>query len=433
MKGSRLYMIILGACLLLVFLFEYTSPHRFSWRPTFDGNDREPFGSYVFDDVVSSSVDDYTVTDKSFFQLVQEGDSTPRAILITEEYLRLGQTDIEYLYQLIHAGNQVMICAEEFSYALKDTLCFEISYGYYLPDIKQYIYDDTKQRDSIFYGTDTLHPVHVYEVYPQMHPVFIVEGIHRLPYIDATDTIPLEEAVGDIPFETQYRPINCDSAKVLVWNSEYRPLAIRMFIGKGELFIVSMPLMFTNYGILDGRNAACAFHLLSCMKGRPLVRTEAYGSRSGKKHTPLRYVLSEPPLRWAIYSTLTLLILFMGFTARRRQRVIPVVKSPPNRTLGFMQLISNLYYQRHENGEILKMKNLYFCAEVKRLTGIDLQDGVPGETEYQRLSEKTGIDRDDLRTLISNINRKLYLSDLYDEELKQCIDGMNDILHSLKL
>jgi hypothetical protein len=385
------------------------SPHEFIWTPTFDKNDKEPFGSYVFDDVVSSSIDNYTITDKSFYQIMQDVDSLspPRAFLITENDIRFNETDIEYLYQLIHLGNQIMICSNHFPYALEDTLGFKIEHDNYLPNIKRYIHDMSKQRDSLFSGDDTLNPMQIYPVYPQLHPVYINK-------------------------EKNKRLLNCDSSEVLVWNKNNKPLVIRTFIGKGELFLVSTPLMFTNYGILDGNNASYTFRLLSYMKDKPLVRTEAYGSHSEKSGSPLRYVLSEPPLRWATYSILSLLILFMVFTAKRRQRVIPVIKTPPNRTFGFMQLISNLYYQKHDNREILKLKHLYFCAEVKRLTGTDLQDAVPGETAYTRLSEKTGMKKDLLRTLINHVNRGLYAPCLQDQKLKQCLDGINDILQALK-
>ncbi|MDR2774363.1 MAG: hypothetical protein LBC19_06415 [Tannerella sp.] len=410
MKGGRIYMISLGVCFVFVFLFEYMSPHEFIWTPTFDKNDKEPFGSYVFDDVVSSSVNNYTVTDKTFYRIMQEADSItpPRAFLITENKINFNETDIEYLYRLIHAGNRIMICSNSFSHALEDTLGFKIEYDGFLPNIKRYITDVSKQRDSIYSAAaDTLNSPHVYSVYPQMHPVYINGDRHK-------------------------HFLNCDSSETLVWNEENKPLAVRAFIGKGELFIVSTPLMFTNYGVLDGNNASYTFRLLSYMKDRPLVRTEAYGRHDGKPGSPLRYVLSEPPLRWATYSILSLLVLFMIFTAKRRQRVIPIVKTPPNRTFGFMQLISNLYYQKHDNRELLKLKHMYFCAEVKRRTGTDLQYEAPGEATYTRLSEKTGINNDILRTLINNINRGLCSSGLHDLELKQCIDGMNDILQTLK-
>ncbi|MDR1097853.1 MAG: hypothetical protein LBL57_06960 [Tannerella sp.] len=449
MRGSRLYMIILGIFLMLVFLFEYMAPHKFSWKPTFDRNDREPFGSYVFDDVLSSSVDNYTVTDLTFYRILQEDSSScPRAFLLIENYFRFNDMDIESLYKLIHSGNQVMICTDNFPYALEDTLCFQTGFDNYLPSIDRYI-RGRQNRDSLFFGTDTLNPEQIYEVYPQMHPVHLVEGKEKWIYehapaaddslsipddstfiTDETD-ITVEDTVAE---RSDYRffPINCDSMEVLVWNRKNRPLVIRTFIGKGELFLVSTPLMFTNYGILDGDNASYVFRLLSCMKGKPLTRIEAYGKHSGKARTPLRYVLSEPPLRWGVYSMLILLVLFMAFTARRRQRVIPVVKTPANRVFAFMQLISNLYYQKHENGEILKMKYLYFCAGVKRLTGADLQEGVPDEATCVRLSEKAGMEKETLRTLVKNINMAIYRSEIPDIQLKECIDGMNDLLHALK-
>jgi hypothetical protein len=447
-------MTVMGIFLALVFLLEYMSPHRFSWKPTFDRNDREPFGSYVFDDVVSSSVEDYTVTDLTFYRILQDDSaaSRPRAFLLTENYFQFNDTDIKSLYKLIRRGNQVMICTDHFPYALEDTLCFKTGYDNYFPSIERYIRGGLK-RDSLFFGTDTLHPEQVYEVYPPMHPVYLVEGKEKWIYdrdsvsirngttpvtdeaemtADGPDTAVTEEdeTAGNSYF--RFFPVNCDSMEVPVWNNKNRPLVIRLFIGKGELFLVSTPLMFTNYGMLDGDNASYVFRLLSCMKGKPLTRIEAYGRHGEKARTPLRYVLSEPPLKWAVYSMFILLILFMAFTARRRQRVIPAVKAPPNRAFGFMQLISNLYYQKHENGEILKMKHLYFCAGVKRLTGTDLQEGIPDETVYTRLSEKAGMDKETLRTLIKNINMAIYRSEVPDMQLKEYIDGMNNLLHALK-
>ncbi|MDR2679452.1 MAG: DUF4350 domain-containing protein [Tannerella sp.] len=421
MRGSRLYILFMGAFLALVFLFEYMSPHEFVWKPTFNRKDREPFGSYVFDDVVSSSIDSYTVANSTFYQIFQE-DSTasPRAFLITENALRFTQTDMKYLYKLLHAGNRVMICASSFPSVLEDTLCIEVEYDHYLPPINRYIEED-KKKDRIFFGRDILHPECIYEVYPQMHPVHIIPRKNRhVPDKSAP------KAAG-----RNFLPA-CDSAETLVWNEDNKPLAIRIFIGKGELFLISTPLMFTNYGMLDGSNASYTFRLLSFMKGRPLMRIEAYGENCDEAQTPLRYVLSVPPLKWALYSILMLLILFMVFTARRRQRVIPVVTTPPNRALGFVQLISNLYYQKHENAEMLKMKRLYFCAEVKRQTGVDLQERLPDEAAFTRLSEKTGMDVDFIRRLIKNINMAMYRSEVSDIQLKQFIDGMNDIIHALK-
>ena len=420
MKGSRLYIIALFAFLVLVFIAELMSPHKFVWKPTFDKFDREPLGSYVFDDILSSSIDDYTVVNKTFYQIVQEDSvSGGRAFLLTERNPIFNDVDIEYLYKILHPGNQVMICTESFPYKLRDTLRFTTSYvNYRTFNAKDFI--QNKERDSIFFGKDTLNPVQVYEVFPQIHRLTMIihdlEGGEDEP---ATDSLIIN-------------PVNCDSLEVLVWDNNNKPLAVRFFMGEGELFLVSTPLMFTNFGMLDGANASYAFRLLSFMKDKPLIRIEAYGEHNIEPQTPLRYILSEAPLRWATYTGLTLLLLFMAFTARRRQRIIPIVVAPQNRSLGFMQLISNLYYQKRDNIEMLKMKYMYFCTGVKNMTGVELYEQVPGEADYERLSEKTGMEKDRINMLLQNIRYAIYREEVVDLQLKQYIDGMNEILQALK-
>ena len=432
MKGSRLYWTLLIAFLVIFFILENLSPHKFSWIPTYDKNDKEPFGSYVFDDVVSSSINDYSVVNKTFYQVFKEDSTlTGHAFLITENKLPFVDVDIEYLYKLIHQGNQVMICADRLPYYLEDTLNIRIEYRDYYPPLSRLTYETTK-RDSIFFETDTLNAEHFFEVYTQMHPVYIIAGRNKQVYdSDSTNNTDLSESNGTST-KLEFTPANCDSMEVLVWDDNIRPLVIRTFIGKGELFIVSTPLMFTNYGMLDKKNASYIFRLLSYMKDKPLMRIEAYGSHEGNKETPLRYILSEPPLRWAIYFSLLLLLSFMFFAAKRRQRVIPIVNTPPNRNIEFMQLISNLYYQKHNNVEILKMKYTFFCAEVKNFTGIDLQENNPDESDYRQLMKKTGSDIDFLRDLFKNMKISMYNEDVLDIELKQYIDGMNKILRKLK-
>ena len=471
---------------MIVFIIEYTAPHKFIWKPTYDRNDKEPFGSYVFDDVLSSSIENYSVANKTFYQIIQEDSAiSQHAFLLTEEYLSFSETDIEYLYKLVHLGNQVMICTESFPYTLEDTLYFDSGYDSYYGSFN--IYKQNK-RDSIFFGTDTLNPECIFEVYPHFHNVSIFtskyvwiyddtcstpeaddeitfdeelitgdeniidnEGIinNETPFSSDSDNSYEDDFVNEDRFEVELLedtieeaypaevenwvsvPMNCDSIEILVWDSEKRPLALRAFLGKGEIFLVSTPLMFTNYGVLDGNNASYIFRLLSCMKGKPLIRVEAYGAHGDKPKTPLRYILSEPPLRWAIYFTIILLISFMVFAAKRRQRIIPVVSSPPNKSIEFMQLISNLYYQKHNNAEILKMKHTYFCTELKSLIGIDLQENIPDKQDYKRLVEKTGIEMDYINGLLKNIQMALYLSEVDDIHLKQQIDGMNYILRAL--
>ena len=69
-------------------------------------------------------------------------------------------------------------------------------------------------------------------------------------------------------------------------------------VGKGEVILVSTPLLFTNYGIIDGNNSAYIFRLLSQMGEFPVVRTEGYVKETAEtQQSPFCYLLSRQPLR----------------------------------------------------------------------------------------------------------------------------------------
>jgi len=83
--------------------------------------------------------------------------------------------------------------------------------------------------------------------------------------------------------------------------------------------------------------------------------------------------------------------------------------------------------------EILKMKYMYFCAEVKNLIGVELHERVPDETDYDRLVEKTGTEKEFISQILQNIRSAVLLGEVSDMQLWQNIDEMNDLLRTLRL
>jgi hypothetical protein len=432
MTGNKLYFLLMVVFFVLIFLYQYYTPKKFVWRPTFSKHDKQPFGSYVFDDVMSTSIPDYQVLNKTFYQLVEDnlddtlyGDGEHplplekrRAFLLTENEIRFTKVDMQALLNVLKQGNKVMLCLSSFPGILCDSLCFK-------QNQEQFLYSYTSidryarggyRRDSLFLGVDSLHPEQIFAVYPQLHPATLDEGRWQDAHKDSVATSHLQ----------------CDSFEVLVRNKLNEAVVMRLYLGEGELFLVGTPLMFTNYGLLDGGNAAYAFRLLSYLQDLPVARVEAYGVAQTTSGSPLRYFLSQPPLRWALYVALCTLLLFMIFAARRRQRVIPVVRPPVNETLRFTQLIGNLYYQKKDFKDLLNKKYLYFCAETKRLNGIDLQSGEPDGELVLRLAEKTGQDPRDLKPAFRELKFLLREDSLVDEDsMVRCIDRINEWMRRL--
>ncbi len=119
------------------------------------------------------------------------------------------------------------------------------------------------------------------------------------------------------------------------------------------------------------------------MADLPVYRAENISGIEGEARSRTvaapRVAEAQLPLRWAVYLMMLGVVLFMIFTARRHQRVVPIVEKPKNRSLEFIQLIGTLYYQRHDHADLVRKKFRFFAEEVRRSAGIDISDVNQGD------------------------------------------------------
>ncbi|MDY5353056.1 MAG: DUF4350 domain-containing protein [Bacteroides pyogenes] len=211
------------------------------------------------------------------------------------------------------------------------------------------------------------------------------------------------------------------------------PVAFAQPWGKGEIILVSTPLVFTNYGVLDGENVNYIFRLLSQMGDVPVIRLESYLKETAQEQqSPFRYFLSRQPLRWALYLTVAGIVLFMLFTARRRQRAIPVIEEPANRSLEFTQLIGTLYCQRKSHADLVQKKFVYFAEVLRREIQADVEDVAEDERTFGRIALKTGMDAAEIAAFIRELRPVIYGGrDITVEDMKKYIDKMNEIIEHI--
>lgn len=279
------------------------------------------------------------------------------------------------------------------------------------------------ERRSLYWiGDSTVYSKQAFRFYPQL-----CNG-HFL----RCDSLPMTAlAEKDMTSDINYEVFNMDSLPI--YRSYHPFVAFSRAVGEGEVILVSTPLLFTNYGILDGDNATYLFRLLSQMKGLPIVRTEAYFEEiPEQQQSPLRYFLSQRPLRWGVYLTMITLVLFMIFTARRRQRPIPVMKEPVNKGLEFTELIGTLYYQKKNYADLVCKKFIYFAEELRRSIQVDVEDDSDDNGLCHRIALKTGLEEEKMRTFFRSL-RPVIRGDreISEESMKVYIDGMNEIINHL--
>jgi hypothetical protein len=146
--------------------------------------------------------------------------------------------------------------------------------------------------------------------------------------------------------------------------------------------------VYTNYNMLAGRNIAYIERTLSYLPVQPVYWDEFYKGNIRDLQTPFRFLVVTPPLRWSLYLALVALLLFMAFEAKRRQRIIPVIKPLANTTLEFTQTIGRLYYQHRDHKNIAEKKITYFLDHLR--SQYYVQTGEFNDDLYARLHAKTG-------------------------------------------
>lgn len=386
---------------------EYRMPRKYQWVPTFAHNDPQPFGCMVFDSVLAASMPHgYTVERRTLWQM--EKDSVfkePKAVMIvTEEDIDNQRAAV---LRLASKGNTMLVATTDL-YRWADTL--GIDYNYNNPFRLSEIAGKNAKKGLLLWKNDTLCQWSVY--------VQLIERTIEIP-----DSIKCEQLASFFGVT-----VNSKNKKALP------VVAVSFRIGDGELILVSAPLLLTNYMMLSGDGHLFIARLMDRLKHLPVIRTESYMSGTAQtEQTPLYVLLKEPPLRWAVYLTMLTILLFCFFTARRRQRVIPVIRQPQNGNLEFARLIGSLYWQQHDNAGLLAKKLAYTAEELRRQTGIDITvpGGLPAGPLYQ-LSALTGRNPEELRLLLKNIQQAATGNyAVSDQELKTYIDELDNLLHSL--
>ena len=415
--NKRFWFFVAGF-LVFVFLLEWNAPSKFVWEPTFSHYDKQPFGCEVFDSLMKKSAPaGYEVTRKTIAQLEREGyGKKPHGFLIQSVNFNPSPTDLRALDRLLKAGNKVFIATSDIEPdSLYPDLQVDISgrYGFSPMQVKASIENQEIPYDTLVWCRQSPYQEKEYSVYSAMIGYNVIIG---------------EKTVCDTLVRCWVSEEESDSI-----DGSWQVRVVRIKRGKGELFVSCDPLLMTNYGILDTQTNGLIFRLMSQFRGLPIIRTEAYGPETEyETNTPLRFWLQNEPLRWAIYLTLGGLLLFCMFYARRRQRVIPVVEEPANRSLEFVKLIGTLYHQKHINRDLLQKKYSYFAETLRRMTMIDIEDVESRKENIAQIAIRTGMPEAEVRMIFDRVDRYLQGNDeLKDAALRKAIDGMDMIINKL--
>jgi hypothetical protein len=377
LKGNTKYILILVTAVLVVIVVEWLTPKPINWTPTFDREDNNPFGSAILYELLPDIFPGKQIQtlNKTLYELDEEGILESGNYVFIHNDFSIGQEEVDILLSLADQGNSVFIASNTFPDELADTLQFEM--------------------ENIFFTTDSI-------------------GLNFThPQIKTAGSYPFRRI--DVLFG--FKPVKDKKAihQVLGVSSNKVTNFIRVPFGKGWFYLNTVPLAYTNYNMLYQENREYISKSLSYLPVENTYWDEYYKPFRRESQSPLRYVLSQPALKWALYLSIGALLLFMFFEAKRKQRIIPIVQPLSNTTLEFTETVGRLYFQYKDHKNIADKKITYFLDFLRAHLYIKISE--IDENLYIRLADKTGIPQIEIESLFSFIRQIQSKRQITEDEL----------------
>lgn len=374
-KTIKIYIVFLVLLLAGIVYIDVSRPKPINWSPTYGVKDKIPFGMYVFNEEAPSlfgqKVNRITQTAYEYFEPKYDYDSlvntyTIRGTIlsISDQYLIDDESTQELLYFAQH-GNKVFISSKSFPKKLMDSLKFNYSSKFM-----------GLGKDSIFTMLANPH------LGNKKYDITVGAGNS---YFEKIDT--LKTTVLGYHANTKEKLVNF----------------IKVPYGKGEFYLHTQPTVFTNYHLLKGNDAEYTAKILSYTEGE-IFWLQKNLSGEIVSNSPMRYILSQPALKAAWFIFLLGMLTFFIFNAKRKQRIVPIIKPLENTTVDFTKTIGNLYFQEGNHDNIIEKKIIYFLEKIR--TDYLLDTTVMDENFEKKLQQKSGKKPEDIRRVVHLINQR---------------------------
>ena len=386
MKQHRIYLFILLSTIVGFVLFEIYKPKPTDWTPTFSNKDKIPYGCELLYKVLPDIFPNQKISDEKtpIFSKKKKIKLPPKSnYLYVFRYFRVDSSSLVKLLDYVQKGNSVFIASENF-FGLDDTLHFHTSYV-----------QDLALNDSVSINFTS-------------------------PSIRKSVDYKLQKQSADTYFEIDDSTKNKNIVTVLGKNSKGFPNFIRVNFGKGTLYLNTVPMAFTNFYIAKSTNSDYVFKALSYLPEQPTFWDEYVNAMSigkmarstSKSHeangeedveeSPFKFIVSQPALKWAYFITLAALLVYLIFEGKRRQRIIPIIETPQNTSLQFVETIGSLYYNQKDHKSIAEKKITHLLAYIR--TKFYLKTTEIDQEFKSDLSNKSGISPQEINDLFDYIS-----------------------------
>lgn len=391
-KGNKKFIYIFLALFAIIVAAQYMLPKPTDWSRNYLGKNKSPFGCYAIYNLLDGTYSDITTNNTQTLYNFNEKDQQKTSLLIINDKVDLNANDIKALYSFLQRGNTVFIAAGHFNGALADSLHLRTEIpAWHYGEMDSLI---SKAGETINFTAKNLSPK-AYQ-YPQLA---------LAAHFTSFDT-------------TKFR--------VMAYYGDKHACLIKGNVNKGTLYLMSIPDMFGNYFIAGHKNRDAAYTMLSGLKNDNLVWDEYYKTFNITNYSVIKFILDSDALYTAYLLMIIIIVFYMIFEGRRRQRAVPLLVKHANSTLEFVNVISHVYYSSKNHHHITSEKIKYFYEVVRKKFGMDTAN--IDEAFITEVSELSSVERKLVKQLFAyteKIRQSTEVTDLEMAELNRQIHNFN--------
>lgn len=375
--------VVLGT--LFMVISEATKPKPQDLRITLTQTDKIAYGSFLLYELLPNIFEgkEIEVSRKSFFDFFLADSLQQKNYISLNHPIQNSRSftkyDVESMLNFVAKGNNVFISANQFLKELTDTLSVKIEDNFF----------ETINNNNLT-SIEAPDSQNVVSTATNKNYNFKYTSIYR--YFSTFDTA-----------NTEILAYKTDSL-----NIKEQPILIKTKFGQGNFILNSTPKIFTNFNMVNNKHNFIA-EALSSLPVANTVWDEYYKPYALEEigTSPLRYILSQKALKWALYLTMLALLIYTFFSGKRLQRIIPILQAPKNVSVDFANSLAMLYYHKKDHIEIAKKRIEYFKVFVRNKYNIDVFEASP--TDIEKLNNLTMLDAKQIelifKEIITTVNR----------------------------
>lgn len=381
-KTFKIYAVIFIVVMVILALLEVNKKEVTDWRKNFDTNEKSPFGLFIFDheakDLFKNKLKKVDQTPYDYYNTHKKESHN---ILVVET--KIDKESWNKILDQVSKGSDAMLIVSKIPKEISDSI------GYYNSQI-------SFADENVLKLTDKKYQ---------------------------NDFIKLDKFPSGRGF-SYIKPKVEVLGKTVEKNNSDQANFIKIKFGKGNIYVHCEPLFLTNYYLLKLGNIKYAQDVFSYLDDKEtlwFVESNAKVSRFF-----MRFVLSNPALKYAWWVLLGGLVLFVFFNAKRKQRIVPVIEPLKNTSVDFVKSIGNLYLQEGDFHDMMAKKAQYFLNKVRLDFLIDTQN--LDEEFAKKLQLKTGKTIEMINEAINLIKKA---QDPYASVMKEDLARMNKLLDEI--